>query len=272
MDPVMVRVLVTGSAGFVGKHTVKALEDRGIEAIRADRKTGQDLTQAMWVPHFADMKPDLIVHLASSCSTLGSIHNPIATFRDTVVTAAHMAELARQLQIPLLLTSSVKARDGATPYGAAKQMVEIWANEMSRTYGFPVIINRPGTIYGPGQEGSYESGWISWFLRAKRENIEVTLNGDGLQVRDLLHVSDYVELLMAQVATPALYARRTWDVGGGAENVMTVLAMADYLDLSYTHGPDRYGDARSYVGLNNVPGWEPKVHWRESEIFMEALG
>jgi CDP-paratose 2-epimerase len=146
-------------------------------------------------------------------------------------------------------------------------MVEIWVEECARTYGFPVVINRPGTIYGPGQEGSYESGWIAWFLRAKRENIEVVLNGDGLQVRDLLHVSDYVDLLMMQVAAPVLYAKKTWDVGGGSANVVTVVEMADYLELSYTHGPDRYGDARSYVGLNDVPGWEPRIYWKESEAF-----
>ena len=263
----MVRVLVTGSAGFVGKHLVRALRERDIEVIEADRQTGHDLTVSMWVPYFADYRPHAIVHLASSCSTLGSIHNPLATFKDTVVTAANVTELARQLKIPLLVTSSVKARDSMTPYGAAKQMVETWTSEMSRTYGFPLVLNRPGTIYGPGQEGSYESGWIAWFLKAARENIEVTVNGDGLQVRDLLHVSDYVELLLLQISSPATYLNRTWDVGGGSANVVTVLEIVDYLRLSYVHGPDRYGDARAYIGHNEVPGWEPKVFWKESETF-----
>ena len=261
------KVLVTGSSGFVGKHLVAALESRGIEVVAADRETGHDLAQGLWVPYFADHEPDIIVHLASTCSTPGSMIRPIDTFRDTVMTAVHVTEIARRLKVPLLVTSSVKARDGLTPYGAAKQMVETWVQECSRSYRFPVVVNRPGTIYGPGQEGSAESGWVAWFLKAKAENIEITINGDGLQVRDLLHVSDYVELILAQISSPSTYTRKTWDVGGGSSNVVTVIEMADYLGLSYVHGPDRYGDARGYVGHNDVPGWQPKVHWRESETF-----
>jgi len=263
------RVLVTGSDGFVGRHTVKALKDRGIQVFEADKKTGQDLTTIGWANLLIVDEPDLIIHLAGSCSTLGSISRPTETFGDTVISAVTATQVAASLQIPMLLTSSVKARDGMTPYGAAKQMVETWALEMSRSFEFPLVINRPGTIYGPGQEGSQESGWIAWFLKAKREGLEVVVNGDGLQVRDLLHVSDYVDLLMLQMAAPKLYSHQVWDVGGGSTNVVTVNEMANYLGLDYTHGADRYGDARGYVGHNDVPGWEPKVFWREAETFRD---
>ena len=97
----------------------------------------------------------------------------------------------------------------------------------------------------------------------------MTLNGDGLQVRDLLHVSDYVNLLLMQISAWATYTKKTWDVGGGSSNVVTVQEIADYLDLSYVHGPERYGDARSYVGHNDAPGWEPLVFWKESETFRD---
>jgi nucleoside-diphosphate-sugar epimerase len=261
------KVLVTGSDGFVGRHTVKALRDRGIEVIEADKKTGQDLSNIAQANVLVIEEPDLIIHLAGSCSTLGSLNRPSVTFRDTVMSAVTVTQVAALLSIPMLLTSSVKARDGMTPYGAAKQMVETWALEMSRSFDFPLVINRPGTIYGPGQEGSQESGWIAWFLKAKQEGLEVVINGDGHQRRDLLHVSDYVDLLMLQVEDPRRYAVQTWDVGGGTVNVVTVNEIATLLGLDYTHGPERYGDARGYVGHNHVPGWKPKVFWRDSETF-----
>ena len=262
------RVLVTGHAGFVGGHLMKALTDRAIDCLGYDKKHYGNLNWDWVVDACIRFDPTVIVHLASSCSTLGSVRDPMGTFTDTVSTTASICEVARALQVPLILTSSVKARDGMTPYGAAKQMSETWASECSRTYDFPLVINRPGTIYGPGQGGSTESGWIAWFLRAKREGLEVTINGDELQVRDLLHVKDYVNLLLEQLVKPEVYSGKTWDVGGGSDNVVTVIEIADYLGLSYMYGPARYGDARGYVGLNDVPGWEPRIFWRESETFV----
>jgi Nucleoside-diphosphate-sugar epimerases len=255
-------VLVTGSAGFVGKHTVRAFEDRGDEVIQADKVTGQDLTLPIepWHP-----TPDVIVHLAATCSTSGSIRDPMTTFRDTVLSAVNVLEAARIPRIPVIVTSSVKARDGQTPYGAAKRMVELWATEYRTAYNLPVVINRPGTIYGPGQEGSPESGWISWFLKAKAEGFPIVVNGDGQQMRDLLHVSDYVRLLVKQATDPDRYNTGTiYDVGGGARNAVTVNEIVEYLGLTHTYGPERYGDAREYIGLNNVADWSPAVKWQDA--------
>lgn len=257
------RVVVTGDKGFVGSHLVKALSDIGVQTIGYDKKEMADLSRFGVAGLLVDDEPDVIVHLAASCSTAGSIIRPEETFRDTVMTTVTACKAAAELKVPLILTSSVKARDGMTPYGAAKQISETWATEMSKTFGFPLIINRPGTIYGPGQEGSPESGWIAWFLKAKDESIEVTINGNGMQMRDLLHVSDYVALLIKQIEWSRTYAGSIWDVGGGIMNATTVLQMVEYLGLSYTYGPARYGDADTYIGDNDAPGWEPTVYWKD---------
>lgn len=256
------RVLVTGSEGFIGSHMVQALLKREYEVIGADKKTGVDLSLPIepWHP-----RPDCIIHLASSCSTPGSVSDPLGTFRDTVMTAVHVLEAARHQQIPVILTSSVKARDGMTPYGAAKRMVETWAFEYRSAFGSKVVINRPGTVYGPGQEGSTESGWIAWFLEALRTGQTVTINGDGEQVRDLLHVTDYIRLMLTQISNIDTYDTGfPWDVGGGEDNAVTVNEMAEYLGVTYKYGPERYGDARRYVGVNDVPGWKPLIPWRSS--------
>jgi nucleoside-diphosphate-sugar epimerase len=144
-------------------------------------------------------------------------------------------------------------------------MVETWATEYHHSFGLPLIINRPGTIYGPGQEGSEESGWIAWFCKARDEGLEITINGDGSQIRDLLHVSDYVRLMLMQAENITGYNGRTYDVGGGSRNVVSVLGMAEYLGLRYRFGPPRQGDADAFIGYNLAPGWEPLVQWQESE-------
>ena len=259
------RVLVTGSQGFVGQHLMRALRNEDHEVVEADRKSGQDLTDLEVA--YAVMQPgvDLVFHLAATCSTSGSVRDPMTTFRDTVVTAVNIVESARHTLTPVIFTSSVKARDGMTPYGAAKRMGETWATEYRSAYGLPIIINRPGTIYGPGQEGSDESGWIAWFCKARDADVPVVINGDGQQRRDLLHVSDYVRLLVTQANNIARYDGGLFDIGGGPENTVSVQQIADHLGLVYSYGPDRYGDSREYMGENTVPGWEPEVLWSESE-------
>lgn len=262
------RVIVTGSAGFIGSHIAGALEARGDDVVGIDKKNGPEYDLSVTDAYFI-AQADAIVHCAGSASTPGSVSKPIETFTDNVVTAANILEAARRANIPLIITSSVKARDGMTPYGAAKRMVELWALEYKAAYDLPIIINRPGTVYGPGQEGSTESGWIAWFLKAKREGLPVVINGDGSNVRDLLHVSDYVRLVLTQLDDPILYAGAgyyygpIYDVGGGPGNAVTVGDMADYLGLEYTFGPPRYGDAERYVADNDFPDWRPEIGWRQ---------
>lgn len=263
-------VLVTGAAGFIGRHTMVALAEAGMYPTGLDKVDGGGDILDLANPTdnssglIAEVYPaDFIIHLAATCSTPGSIVDPMTTFRDTVTTAVNMLEVARRKMCPIVIVSSVKARDGMTPYGAAKRMVETWANEYREAYGLPVIIVRPGTVYGRGQEGSPESGWIAWFLKAAREHRPIVINGDGAQTRDLLHVIDLVRLFVKMVEAPKVYAGRTWDVGGGVKNAVTVEQMARFLGLDYTFGPPRYGDADSYIGINDAPDWRPTIEWRD---------
>jgi len=277
------KVLVTGSEGFVGRTLTDMLlrekdHEGNIFKVSAcdikhitplyDGTQGPDLARESTALRIIENGNfDVVVHLASSVSTPGSVARPLETFRNTVRTAVHVLEGCRMAGTPCIMTSSVKARDGMTPYGAAKRMVELWAEEYRRAYGAPIIINRPGTIYGPGQEGSTESGWIAWFLKAKANGIKVTINGDGEQVRDLLHVTDYCHLLIRQMKDFGPYAEGIWDVGGGQRNTVTVREMVEYLGLDYEYGPPRYGDSEWYVGVNDAPDWEPQVYWKDAEVF-----
>ena len=274
------KVFVTGAIGFVGQHMCDMLLSCGHQVTGMDIRqrdniqvmTGPDLShEDIAIRAVEHAKPDVVIHLASSVSTAGSIERPMETFTNTVRTAVNMLEACRVHSVPMILTSSVKARDGLTPYGASKQMVETWAREYINAYGVKCIINRPGTIYGPGQEGSAESGWIAWFLKAKREGLPVVLNAPGTQIRDLLHVTDYCRLMLMQLTRFERYVGTTWDVGGGWPNAVVVQWMANTLGLEWSLGPARYGDAEEYVGFNDVPGWEPQIRWKDADVFKEVL-
>lgn len=255
------RVLVTGSSGFIGSHLVKALTD--FDVVTWDKREGQPLSDLVGCSH--QDKPDFVVHLAGSCSTAKSIDDPISDFKDNALGTLQALEYARRHKAKFIYVSSVKARDSRvmTPYGVSKRVGEMYCNEYDWMYGVEHIINRPGTVYGPGQEGSPESGWVSWFLKAKEEKKKVTIFGAGYQVRDLLYVDDLVELLVAQLKNFDRYKHKVWDVGGGQENAVKVVELADYLGLDYEFGPSRPGDSLIYVGYNRVPDWEPKTNWRD---------
>ena len=173
------RVMVTGHRGFIGSRVFQALLDRGDDVFGFDLKGGVDLGDRSFV--FPAGRYDAVIHLASDCSTPASVRRPLDTFFNTVASAAAVLEEARLMspKTIVVMTTSVKARDGQTPYGAAKRMVETWVREYRAAYGMKIIINRPGTVYGPGQEGSADSGWIAWFCRAKAEHRVVTIDGDG---------------------------------------------------------------------------------------------
>lgn len=257
----MARILVTGSSGFIGSHLVKAL--KGHDVIRWDKKEGKNLSSLVGCSHTP--KVDYVLHLAGSCSTSKSIENPLEDFKDNALGTLQALEYARVHKARFIYTSSVKAREAPvmTPYGLSKYIGERYCKEYAALYGLEYIINRPGTVYGPGQEGSPESGWVSWFLKAKKESKPVTIFGDGKQVRDLLYVEDYVELLLDQIENFNYYSNLRWDVGGGAENAISVKQLADYLELDYSFGSSRVGDAEVYIGENMMSRWKPKTHWED---------
>lgn len=269
-------VLVTGHEGFVGRYLTGMLVKAGHKVIGMDIRdqnvhaggTGPDLSKGdIALRVIENRKPSVVVHLASSVSTPGSLEHPLETFRDTVRTGVNVIDACRLTDTALILTSSVKARDSTTPYGVSKRMVEMWAQDYINAYGLRCVINRPGTIYGPGQEGSAESGWVAWFLKAQKEKIPVTVHGPGTQIRDLLHVKDYCRLMILQMTRFDVFKGKLWDVGGGWVNAVSIIEMADYLKLDWHLGPKRYGDELEYVGYNDTPGWDPEIRWKEAEVF-----
>lgn len=270
--------MITGSSGFVGKHLVNRLGDLNYNVAQIDKKMGININNGGIQRVANDFKGNLemIVHLAANCSTSNSIDDPESDFDDNVRATFQVGELARKLQIPIIFTSSCKVHpnpEGArAPYGLSKYVGELYLQEYDLIYGVKSIINRPGTIYGPGQEGSPESGWLSWFIKAKKENLPITIFGDGKQSRDVLFIDDYINLLVDQIQNFNLYARsKPYEVGGGLENEITLLQGLDLLKYSnYTFSEERKGDVKRFVadntGVSNINGWKPLVPYQKGLI------
>ena len=250
------KLLITGGDGFIGKHLTKRVDNYVV----ADLKSGTDINSNKFNAMCREYRPDVIVHLAADSSTPRSIQDPKTNFVDNVMGTFNVLEMAREIGAKVHFTSSVKAGTG-TPYGTSKECGELYVQDWGSTYGVPYIINRPGTIYGEGQSGSEESGWVDWFVRASLQNKPITIYGDGNQVRRILHVDDYVHLILNQLLIFDEW-QGIWDVDGGIENEVSLLDVLSYLEYdNYKHEDARINDVIDYPMAQPLPGFKPIIYW-----------
>jgi nucleoside-diphosphate-sugar epimerase len=274
-----VNILVTGAAGFIGSHLVRALEARGHTITGMDKRNGLPTTDLSQLRRTVDTaEPDVIAHLGASCSTSVSLADPASDFTDNVVGTFNIAEGAHRAgNIPVVYTSSVKVHPGAdgltAPLGLSKAVGEDYLRLYRELYGLPSVILRPSTVYGPGQNGSAEAGWVTWFLRAFCDRKPITIHGDGSQSRDILYIDDFTSLLVDIVEHHADYATATepYDVGGGPDNELELLQLVNALEIEtgtrhpVTHDKRLPGDLQRVVtdnaAITAVRGWTPTTHW-----------
>jgi CDP-paratose 2-epimerase len=271
----VVNILVTGAAGFIGSHLVRALTERGHTVSSMDKRSGGPTTILGYLMAIIrETQPDVIVHLGASCSTSVSLEDPARDFTDNVIGTFNVAEAARLAgNIPVVFTSSVKVHPGAdgltAPLGLSKAVGEDYLRLYRELYGLPSVILRPSTVYGPGQNGTSEAGWVTWFLRAFHDRKPITIHGDGTQSRDILYINDFTALLIDIVEYFPRYSRaEAYDVGGGPTNEVSLRGLLAFLGhTDVVHDERLPGDLQRVVtdntDISGASGWTPRVRWKD---------
>ncbi len=217
-DGSLSRVLVTGGAGFIGRHVIRALLDQGHEVTSADRHACTDDRATSVVGDLRDpaviaeaVRPGtgLIIHLAAVTSVLRSVQDPAGTYQLNVASTASLLELARHRGVGTFLLASTNAVTGdvgratiteqtplspLTPYGATKAAGEMLLAAYTASYGLTGAALRFSNVYGPGMEA--KDSFVPRLLRAARDGRGIQIYGDGTQMRDLVHVHDVVAGLL----------------------------------------------------------------------------
>jgi UDP-glucose 4-epimerase len=294
------RVLVTGSSGFLGAAVVRALLARGDTAIGFDTQARQrgsadgrlvqvagDITDSKRVAQtVAAHGPDAVIHCAAIVSVLSSVDRPTQIVRVNIEGSLNVFEAMRLGKVRRCIHISSEEAYGAfraykidethpldpvMPYGICKAAVEQFGRTYRDLHGLEVINLRPSWVYGPGLPRD----------RIPKNLIDAALTGRKLHIAsgadseiDHTYVDDAVAAILAALDHGG-HRHDAYNVGSGtAVSVSELIAIVRELvpgaDLSVGPGPYRHGNRIEIVrkGALDVSraaaefGWRPRFDIR----------
>jgi CDP-paratose 2-epimerase len=170
--------------------------------------------------------------------------------------------------------------DFHSPYGCSKGAADQYVTDYARVFGLRTAVLRMSCIYGPRQFGTEDQGWIAHFLLRVLHGKPIVIYGDGLQVRDALHVSDAVAAWLTVLDHIDDVSGRVFNLGGGTQNTVSLLELIELITElrgvrpETTFAPWRPGDQPWYVSriraLSDALGWRPRVNLREGLRSLDA--
>lgn len=159
--------------------------------------------------------------------------------------------------------------DFLSPYGCSKGAADQYVLDFARIYKIPAASFRQSCIYGPRQFGVEDQGWVAWFAIASLLGRNITIYGDGKQVRDVLHVDDLVMAYEAAIRAPDRIAGQAFNVGGGPDRIMSLLDLIALLEerlkkkIPLRWDAWRPGDQEVYISdvrkLAQALDWKPEI-------------
>ena len=209
-------IIVTGAKGFIGRHLVSRLSEKGHRIIVWDRSVGKDIKdfQLESTPHF-------VVHLAALANVRESTENPQEYWEVNVEYSKRIFDACKG--IPMVYASSSCVREWwRSPYGKTKKVMEEFAHEGHVGLRFT-------TVWGAGAR---ETMLMS---RIKNKTLKYKTN----HIRDFIHVSDVVSAIEVFIEQGTEGKNKIYDVGSGTGCLVSDVANAyGFNDIPIKDGDD----------------------------------
>ena len=165
--------------------------------------------------------------------------------------------------------------DFHSPYGCSKGAADQYVRDYGRIYDLPTAVFRMSCIAGPRQFGNEDQGWVAHFLYSVLAGKQITIYGNGCQVRDVLHVYDLVNAMRAVRNANSRANGEVYNLGGGFERSISVLELLREIEkrtnmpLRLNYKAVRPGDQPLYIA--DTSKLEQQTGWRARNSLADTL-
>ena len=287
----MKTILITGAAGFLGRHSAREFAQAGCRVVGVDVAAaensglGPNIEYARLTlpsPAFGELiqrtQPTALIHCAGRASVANSMSDPGADFRDGTVLTFEVLDTLRtaapHCRFVLLSSAAVYGNPASlpvteehacaplSPYGYHKRQSELLCEEFARLFAVPTTVVRIFSAYGPGLRRQ-----VVWDIcRQALTGPELRLRGTGGESRDFIHAADVARALR-QIVEAAPCTGEIYNLASGIETTIAELAERILRTLGRTipvrfDGAQTPGDPRHWradISRLRALGWEPRV-------------